>query len=238
MTVETGRDGGSGRTNLKLPDVLGLELSAILERRIVYLELEPGAHLTEQEISAEFGVSRSPVREALRELEATGLVKRLARRGVRITPMTQRDLEEIYFCRIPLEGLAAGCAAENATDEDVAFLEARLAGMRRAMDEGAPRDFFDRNVAFVDRLHEMTGNDSLKRILAIIEKQTLRYRYFAHVNSGAMLDLTAAGFADILEAVAARRPDRARDAATDVMGRSRQLIAAVLAEVSPDRADE
>lgn len=226
----------------KLPDVLGLELSAIIERRIIYLEIKPGAHVTEQEICDEFNISRSPVREAFRNLEANGLVIRHARRGIRVTPMTQEDLEAIYFCRIPLEGLAAACAATNATDAEVAHLKEMLGVMSAKLKDSDATGFFDANVAFINRVHESTGNKVLASILAVIEKQALRYRYFAHISTPRMLDNSFAGLNDIYAAVQSRNPARAKRVAINLMKEAKRIISAALAEsgnvgeTSPARA--
>ena len=91
-----------------IPEVLRRQL----EEEIVFGRLEPLARLTEEEVAARYGVSRSPVREALRLLEGDGLVHRAARRGIWVAPLSLRDFDEIYACRIPLEGLAAAGAEE------------------------------------------------------------------------------------------------------------------------------
>jgi len=211
-----------------LPDVLGLELSAILERRIVYMEMAPGAHVTEQQICDEFHISRSPVREAFRQLEASGLVVRHARRGVRVTPMTEEHLNEIYFCRTPLEALAASCAARNATDDDLAFLGETLGLVSSAMMSKNPKLFFDHNVAFINRIHAATGNKMLSNILTIIEKQALRYRYFAHMTSKRMRENSLKGLSAMYQGIKSRSPAKAKTAATNVMREAHQIIAAAL----------
>src|SRR5258708_12958957 len=82
-----------------LPSVIAPEIARVLSDRIVFLELLPGTRILEEEVSANFGVSRSPIREVFRMLEADGLVIRAARRGVSVTPMSRRDLDEAYPCR-------------------------------------------------------------------------------------------------------------------------------------------
>jgi DNA-binding GntR family transcriptional regulator len=211
-----------------LPDVLGFELSAIIERRIIYLEMAPGSHVTEQEICDEFNISRSPVREALRQLEVSGLVVRHARRGVRVTPMTRENLDEIYFCRTPLEAMAAASAAKNATADDLAFLSDALQQMSHAMAGKQSKIFFDFNVAFINRIHTATGNRLLTDILMMIEKQALRYRYFAHMTSKAMLENSFNGLSAIYEGVKSRRPAQAKKAAANVMREAHTIIAAAL----------
>jgi DNA-binding GntR family transcriptional regulator len=218
------------REPARLPDVLGLELSAIIERRIIYLQLAPGSHITEQEICDEFNVSRSPVREAFRQLEASGLIVRHARRGVRVTPMTEADLDEIYFCRIPLETLAASCAARNRQEPDLAFLNARLDAMTVALKAGDGGAFFGDNVAFINRIHQITGNRMLFSLLSIVEKHAMRYRYFAHTHSRTMLHNSAEGLQGLYESIRDRKAAQAKQRMLALMRKAHQLIAGALRE--------
>lgn len=218
----------------RLPDVLGRELSNIIEKRIVYLDLTPGLHLTEQEICDEFGISRSPVREAFRQLEAGGLVVRHARRGIRVKPMSEEDMHEIYACRIPLEGLAAASAANSATAEELDGLNAALDGMKKALKEKDVPRFFDHNVAFQHRLHKASGNSMLVRILAVMEKQAIRYRYFAHIKTEEMLSFSYHAQLEVYHAIRERRPEDAKRTAGQVMKKARQLIGDVLRQHGAD----
>ena len=95
------------------PSLIATEIAQILSDQIVYLQIAPGARIHEEEVGENFGVSRSPVREVFRMLEADGLVIRAARKGVRVTPMSRRDLDEVYACRSGLEGVAAAQAARH-----------------------------------------------------------------------------------------------------------------------------
>jgi DNA-binding GntR family transcriptional regulator len=216
------------REPARLPDVLGLELSAIIERRIIYLQLAPGSHITEQELCDEFNVSRSPVREAFRQLEASGLIVRHARRGVRVTPMTEEDLNEIYFCRIPLEALAASCAAKNRQDDDLLFLKARLDAMEQALVKADGEAFFGDNVAFINRVHQVTGNRMLSSLLSIVEKHAMRYRYFAHTHSRTMLQNSAEGLHGLYESIRDRKSAQSKQRMLALMRKAHQLIAGVL----------
>lgn len=90
-----------------------------LELEIVSGRLEMGAKLGEEALAARFGVSRGPLREALRRLEGGGLVVRLPHLGVRVVTLSRQDLLEIYQTRELLEGLAARLAAERMTDEEL-----------------------------------------------------------------------------------------------------------------------
>ena len=90
---------------------LALELVRFIENKIITRELRPGTRLVEEELGEQYGISRTPLREALRLLEASSLVVRLPRRSVRVAPMTLDNRDQIFACRVPLEGLAASSVA-------------------------------------------------------------------------------------------------------------------------------
>ncbi len=212
----------------KLPDVLGLELASLIEERIIRLEFEPGKHLTEAQICEEFDVSRSPVREAFRQLEAMGLVVRHTRRGIRVTPMTLQDVNEIYLVRTPLEVIAATLAAENATDEDLTFLTHQVGRLEAALKSEDPEDFFSANMAYFDRIHAITGNHTLKSILRTIEKQAMRYRYFAHVHSKEMQKNSTARLRKILRFMKGRDFEAVRKETETMMVEAQAMIVDIL----------
>lgn len=100
---------------------------ARLQDDIVLGILAPGTKLGESELAARYGVSRGPLREAIRRLESRKLVERVPHAGARVSVLTAEDLVEIYRVREALEGMAARLAAENMSDEEVAGLAGLLA---------------------------------------------------------------------------------------------------------------
>jgi DNA-binding GntR family transcriptional regulator len=104
---------------------------AILRRGIATGQIPPGSRLVELEVADQIGVSRTPVREALRRLESDGFVERVSPRGLTVTPMGPDELGDIGRLRAQIDGLAASLATERATDDDWKGLEGlveRLAG--------------------------------------------------------------------------------------------------------------
>ena len=89
------------------PRALYEEVAELLRQRIFASELEPGSWIDEMRLAEEYGISRTPLREALRLLEASSLVVRQPRRSVRVAPMTRENLDQVFACRVPLEALAA-----------------------------------------------------------------------------------------------------------------------------------
>tara|TARA_R110002049_G_scaffold201563_1_gene372302 strand:+ start:16315 stop:17013 length:699 start_codon:yes stop_codon:yes gene_type:complete len=214
----------------KLPDVLGLELAGIIESRIIRLEFEPDTHLTEQQICAEFDVSRSPVREAFRQLEATGLVVRHKRRGVRVTPMSYKHVDEIYVVRTPLESIAAALATEHASEEDLEYLGQTVRQLEETLASDDAAGFFAANIDYFERIHSITGNATLQNILRTIEKQAMRYRYFAHRYSKDMQKSSTANLRRILDRMRDRDVEGVRSDTEAMMVQAHKLIVDVLKE--------
>jgi DNA-binding GntR family transcriptional regulator len=199
-------------------------LAEALESAIVFGELAPGERIIEEEIAARYDVSRSPVRDALRRLQADGLVVREDHRGARVTPISRQDLDEVYQCRIELEGLAAQQAARRwAKPADEAFAH-RLAAMSKAFDANDIRAYFIANVDFTDAVHSATGNVTLQRLLKSIGKQALRYRYLAYQSTPKLMGMSIEGNREIVDLILARKGGQARRITTQLIEQSWQSI--------------
>ena len=219
-----------------LPTVIGAEVARALSEEIITLRLEPASRLTEEEVCSRYGVSRSPVREAFKALEADGLIIRSARRGVRVTPISLLDLGEVYACRAALEGLAAAGAA-RVTDRQI---DAELSRLIEALDlaiasRNAP-EFFKHSVGFTSAIHVHCGNKTLTRMLEGIDKQARRYRYLAHTWTHEMLEVSLQNYREVSEAILLRNAPMAQRRATRMIRRSHAVIARALAEAYPGLA--
>ena len=220
---------GPGPAQFTLPSVIAPDIARILSDQITFLELVPGTRIVEEEVCATFGVSRSPIREAFRILDDLGLVVRTARKGVSVTPMSRRDLDEVYACRIGLEGLAAAGAAKNIDAEGKRELKTIVAGMEKAFADNDVRAFFDFNVAFLHAIHATSKNRTLMRVMAGIDKQAMRYRYMAHRQSPEMLSISLEGYQGMARAVIDGDRVLARRRGEQLMRRSHGVIAKALA---------
>ncbi|PZP39512.1 MAG: hypothetical protein DI601_25160 [Azospirillum brasilense] len=163
-----------------LPESLPAEIALRLEADIIMLRLPPGQWLREEEVSTRFGVSRSPVREAMRLLEADGLLQRHPRRGSQVTPLSLEHLDAVQACRVPLEGLAAAGTARHAGQVALAGLEAAIEAMASAQATSQPEAAFHANVRVTSILHAECGNPVLARLLSGLDKQAMRYRYLSY----------------------------------------------------------
>ncbi len=211
-----------------MPVVLAKELARVLEQEIIFGEIAPEARLVEEEVGERFGISRSPVREALRLVEQDGLVIRHPRRGIWASPVGRADLDEVYSCRLALEGLAAEQAARARAPSHVAALEKALAEMEAAHARGDVRAYFQGNVDFTDVIHDAAKNETLRRLLNGIGKQALRYRYLAYASAPELVTMSLSGSKDILAAVSQGNARLAREVTERLIRRSWDAIGAAI----------
>jgi DNA-binding GntR family transcriptional regulator len=134
----------------------------------------PGARLVERDLAEDFGVSRVPVREALRALESEGFIELLPRRGAVVRALTRSVVEDLFDIREVLEALAARLVAGRIDEEGLAQLTAVVADGRRAVDAGDHTWAGSANTAFHETLLRLSRNDSLR---ALLEPLTGRLRW-------------------------------------------------------------
>ena len=140
------------------------QVLAELRRRIVDGDYPPGQRLTEERLAADFGVSRNPVREALRIVEADGLITMMPRKGAVVATPDASSVADLFAVRSSLETVAARMAAERATTQDVAALRSLLDGARAATE----RDDLSRVAQLNSALHLAVIDISGNRWLASI----------------------------------------------------------------------
>ena len=145
-------------------------LQAILDGRY-----PPGARIVETHVARELGTSQAPVREALRDLEALGLVETAAFRGARVRHPSAEELLEAFVVRAQLESLAARLAVERMTDRNVDQLAGYLGEMRRAARAGDAHAEAVADALFHGRIVEISGNSTLKRVWQRLEPFSRTY---------------------------------------------------------------
>jgi DNA-binding GntR family transcriptional regulator len=151
-------------TSLAAP-ALYEQVAERLRTRIFAHELEPGAWVDEQALAEEFGISRTPLREALKVLAAEGLVRLKPRRGCYVAALSEQDLDEIFPVMALLEGRCAREATDKASDADLKRLETIHADLERYAANGDPDHFFEANQRFHDALQDLAGNRWLKQLI-------------------------------------------------------------------------
>ncbi len=215
---------GGAELAFRVPDIIAKDLARHIEDQIVFGELAPNTRLVEEEIVQRYNVSRSPVREALRALEEKGLAVRESRRGVWVSPLGLEDLEEVYSYRIVMEGLAAELAAQHRSDEDMAAIEDSYAALSATRDSDDMKQFFRANLALSKSIHSAAHNKTLKRLLASIGNQSLRYRYLAYSHAPEMMTASVEGNREIIAAIEKKNARHARILMEDLIQRSWTVI--------------
>ncbi|MGW5641556.1 GntR family transcriptional regulator [Saccharopolyspora sp. NPDC003752] len=175
-----------------------------LRARIADGRIGPGDRMVEQALADEFGVSRIPVREALRMLETEGLVHNVPRRGVIVSELTRPDIEHLFDIREALEVLVFRLAADRATPRDVRRLEKLLERAKAAMAKERHSDVTQINADFHEAVTDLAGNPFLHGML---EPLTGRLRVL--IGRSHEYERQAAEHAGLVEALADRDPDRA-----------------------------
>lgn len=189
-------------------------------------QFRPGAVLTETALADAYGVSRTPVREALRRLEQDGIIERNGRQlTVRVT--TPEEVLEIYDCRIVLEGMAAEWAARMRNDYDLALMDRALDRMASLQQDATPSEMSSTNHVFHDSFWRASHNATLFDLLERLEVHIRRYPE-PTVSQPGRWDAAVKEHAGILDAIRARDPDRARQLSVEHMSAARDLRLAMI----------
>lgn len=186
----------------------------------------PGSHLRETELAGELGLSRTPVREALRKLASEQLVLFEPHLGVRVPGWSDQDMEEIFVLRIELESYAAGQAAQHATAAQVAELRQLAEEMEKAA-FGGPEPDYGKITELNNRFHRLivvgSGNRRLDRLVATLIEIPLVVRTFTRFDTHAMARSVGHHF-DLVEAIAGRKADWAVSVMRSHIHAGRQVI--------------
>ena len=189
------------------PRALYEEVAELLRQRIFRRELEPGSWIDELKLSQEYGISRTPLREALKVLAAEGLVTMKVRRGAYVTEVSEQDLAEVYHLLALLESDAAAVVAERASDAQIEELQK----LHKEL-EAAARDrerFFALNERFHLRLLELAGNRWRNQMVADLRKVMKLHRHNSLLKAGRVEESLQEHRA-VMEALAQREPEAVR----------------------------
>ena len=154
------------------PRALYEDVAELLRQRIFNHELEPGSWIDELKLAEVYGISRTPLREALKVLAAEGLVTIKVRRGAYVTEVSQRDLIEVYDLLGSLESDAARVVAHSASEQQLTELQALHQQLEHAAlpSQQNRERFFEVNQAFHQRLLEMADNRWRIQVVADLRK--------------------------------------------------------------------
>ena len=172
------------------PRALYVEVAELLRQRIFLRELEPGSWIDELKIAEEYGISRTPLREALKVLAAEGLVTMKVRRGAYVTEVSTQDLSDVYHLLSLLESDAAGVVAERATAAELAELVALHAELEDAAKTGTANAdaFFAINERFHMRMLEIANNRWRDQLVADLRKVMKLNRHNSLLKTGRIVE--------------------------------------------------
>ena len=190
--------------HISLPELARTQLRSMIVRG----ELSPGGNVTEADLSEALGISRTPLREALKLLATEGLVELKSRRGAFIVPVRPEEIANIFDVAATLEARAAELAATRASAAEIGELR-RLQGRMEAEHRGRRREpYFEMNQAIHRGIVAMSGNPTLQATHETLFARVQRIRFLV-LDSRERWDQSIAEHQEILAALEARAPARA-----------------------------
>lgn len=179
-----------------------------LKRAILIGDFTAGERLLEHDIAERLQVSRTPVREALKRLEAEGLLEALPKQGLGVKQYSDDDIREIYMIREALECLAAEFAAINATEEDIARLDTLVETMDRLDADADTMEVMEVHRNFSDTYNRASHMPTLVRLIESLKEQITHFRSVSLSGRARRTD-TREEHKELLEALKQRNPERA-----------------------------
>ena len=191
------------------PKALYEQVAEQLRQRIFQRELEPGSWIDELKIAEQMGISRTPLREAIKVLAAEGLVTMKVRRGAYVTEMSDKDLRDVYHLLALLESDAAAVVAERATVQQLQALQTLHEELERSVHD---RDqFFAVNERFHMPLLALADNRWRDQLVADLRKVMKLNRHNSLLKQGRIAE-SLQEHRTIMQALHARQPETARQA--------------------------
>lgn len=191
---------------------LGEVVFDYLRNAILSGDLKPGERLMEISLAEQLGVSRTPVREAIRKLELENFVEMIPRKGAYVAQLKAKDILDILEIRALFDGYAAAAAAEKMSEDEVKALSATLDKFNKAVTKGDKQAMIDTDNRFHDQLIQSTKNRKLIEIVSGLQDQFQRFRiiYFNEFdNYGDMQN----SHQELYEAISRRDTRAARERA-------------------------
>jgi DNA-binding GntR family transcriptional regulator len=197
-----------------------------LRARIFAHQLAPGEWIDETELAEEFGISRTPLREALKVLAAEGLIQLKPRRGAYVAAVSEQDLDDVFPVIALLESHCAREATRKASDADLSRLRGLHAELEHCAAGGDADRFFEVNQAFHVALQDLAGNRWLKQLIDE-SRQFVKLIRRDSLNREGRLKQSLAEHRSLLEAILARDPEQAERLMRDHLLSGRAAVAKI-----------
>jgi len=183
-----------------------------LRQAIIVGELKPGERLMEVQLAQKMGVSRTPVREAIRKLELEGLVEMLPRKGAHVADLSVKDIMDVLEVRATMDGLASSLSAVRIKDDEIKVLRHLLDQFISYVEKENLQGSIKKDVEFHDVIYHSSRNDKLIQISNNLREQVQRFRVIYLKDYSSSKELIKEHEA-ILDAIVRRDPEAAMKAA-------------------------
>jgi DNA-binding GntR family transcriptional regulator len=200
-----------------------------MRAHIVEGRFAPGQRLVEADLTAQFAVSRGPLREAVRRLAAEGLVDIAHNRGARVKRLTRDEVLELYVVREVMEGLAAGLAAERADSAERKSIKASISSMEKALRDDDVRGYIALNSEFHSIILAAARNAPLQSAITRLQTPVLRIQ-FESMMTREVVNESFDEHRGIADAITSRDAERAERLMRHHIRRSREMISQRAAE--------
>ena len=200
-----------------------------LRKAILKGELKPGERLMEIALADRLGVSRTPVREAMRKLELEGLVVMIPRRGAQVANITEKDLNDVLEVRIALENLSIEKACARMTEEQLAQLWDAAEEFEKTMAEGNLVKLAEADVSFHEVIYQSSDNRRLNQVLNNLREQIYRYRV-EYLKDEETRNLLVKEHKELYEAIRARDVKKAQEISFRHIENQREAIVCSIRE--------
>ncbi|MDN5346487.1 MAG: hypothetical protein PWP65_51 [Clostridia bacterium] len=185
-----------------------------LRDAIINGQLKAGERLMEVQLAEELGVSRTPVREAIRKLELEGFVVMVPRKGAYVADFSTKDIADLFEIRSALEALAASLACERITSEELEELERLLVRIAECADNNDLNSLVEADTRFHDVLYRASRNERLAQIISNLREQIQRLRTVSLATPGRMREMLEE-HKKLVEAIAERNIELAQKLAQE-----------------------
>ena len=201
-----------------------------LREAIINGILEPGERMMEIQMAEEMGVSRTPVREAIRKLELEGFVVMIPRKGAYVASISIKDIADVFEIRTALESLAAGLAAERITDDEMEQLERHLVKISECGEGNDIPALIEADTDFHDTLYRASRNDRLVQIVSNLREQIQRFRTTS-ISTPGRFKFAMDEHKKIVEAISDRNIELAQNLAREHIENAENSILNAMQEV-------
>lgn len=200
-----------------------------LREAIIHGRLKPGERLMEVQLAEEMGVSRTPVREAIRKLELEGFVVMIPRKGAYVASISVKDIVDVFEVRAALEGLAAGLAAERATSDELEDMERAVHHIYEVSNGRDLGTLVEKDTVFHELIYKASRNQRLVQIVTHLKEQIQRFRTTSLAVPGRGKHAVEE-HKGIVEAISERNVELAASLAREHIENAEQLLLSAMGE--------